>query len=257
MKSFFPLMGMACIALNLIFPLPSYSESKPLLCTVYSERGEVCWAEISNIHPTQIPIGEIEVRQKEKEVRSVLKDPEKFERFQKANRAPAVMGADGRVYIIDHHHLTLGFHFAGVEDTLVEIYENFSYLSSQSAFWDEMDRRKWVYRYDELGQGPVPFSRIPDRIVDLKNDPYRSLASATRRIGGYNKVEIPFVEFTWANFFRTRIKIGPTQNDFDRAVGQAYDLARSDAAKGLPGHKGSKEGKKGHQRGCFGRLFGC
>lgn len=235
-KLFSPLAFILC---QLIFLNPAQANLPS--CTAHSAKGETCWTPIATIHPTQIPIGRIEVSQKEKLIRTLLNDPKKLAKFQKNNPAPAVLSPDGRIYIIDHHHLILGFQLSGIEDALVEIRENFKDLTSQDSFWQEMSHREWVYRYDEKGLGPVPFSQIPDRLEDLKDDPYRSLASATRNIHGYRKVEIPFTEFIWANFFRPRIKIGNTQADFDQAVHQAYKFARSKKAKGLPGYIGPKD----------------
>ena len=45
----------------------------------------------------------------------------------------------------------------------------------------------------------------PTHIKDLAFDPYRSLAWNVREHHGYVKNTMPFPEFKWANFFRTRI----------------------------------------------------
>jgi hypothetical protein len=45
-------------------------------------------------------------------------------------------------------------------------------------------------------------------VADLMYDPYRSLAGALRRTGGFAKDTTPYSEFLWADFLRRRI-FGP------------------------------------------------
>jgi hypothetical protein len=54
-------------------------------------------------------------------------------------------------------------------------------------------------------------------IADLIDDPYRSLAGFVRKRGGFVKTEKPYVEFAWADFFRTRVRLG----DWDAAIARA------------------------------------
>ena len=70
----------------------------------------------------------------------------------------------------------------------------------------------------------------------MRDDPYRSLAAFVRRKGGYMSSRTPHAEFLWANFFRTRISAPLLEEDFDKAVGLAVELARTEEAKDLPGY---------------------
>jgi hypothetical protein len=69
----------------------------------------------------------------------------------------------------------------------------------------------------------------------LIDDPFRSLAGALRRVGGYAKEVLPFSEFLWADFLRRRMRRKDVERDFAAAVEQALALARSEAADYLPG----------------------
>ena len=61
-----------------------------------------------------------------------------------------------------------------------------------------------LYPYDENG-AKNPASRIPRHIADLRDNPYRSLAGFARKAGAFQKSKLPYTEFAWAQFFRSRI----------------------------------------------------
>ena len=202
-------------------------------CSQKSAVNDDCIASISDLHPTQISVGMIEVKEKEKKIAKMSKSD--IESFEEENPEPTVVGPKGKLYIIDHHHLGRALWDQHIESTHCKIMGNFSNLSD-SDFWKKMNANKWVYTYDENGKGPLPISSLPSTVADLKDDPYRSLAGAVRQNGGYNKTTAPFAEFLWANFFRTRIKVGHSDKDFDKAVDDATKLAHSKDAKNLPGY---------------------
>jgi hypothetical protein len=103
-----------------------------------------------------------------------------------------------------------------------------------------MSAAKWAHPIDQYGK-PCPFERIPDRLENLIDDPYRSLAGYVRDAGGYDKSATAFCEFQWADFFRPRVTIGASRDDFNRAVTLALKLASSPEAAGLPGYKGPQK----------------
>jgi hypothetical protein len=72
-------------------------------------------------------------------------------------------------------------------------------------------------------------------VADLIDDPFRSLAGALRRVGGYAKETEPFSEFLWADFLRRRMKRKDVERDFEGAVEQALSFARDKEADYLPG----------------------
>jgi hypothetical protein len=98
-----------------------------------------------------------------------------------------------------------------------------------------MSEAKWAHPIDQNGK-PCGFEAIPSHLVQLLDDPYRSLAGYVRNAGGYDKTPTAFAEFLWADFFRTRVTIGPTRAAFNNAVQRALPLAGSKEAAGLPGY---------------------
>ena len=75
----------------------------------------------------------------------------------------------------------------------------------------------------------------------MVDDPYRSLAGALRRAGGYSTETTPFSEFLWADFLRRRIKRKSVEGDFDRALEKALRFAKGEDAAYLPGWCGPLE----------------
>jgi hypothetical protein len=72
-------------------------------------------------------------------------------------------------------------------------------------------------------------------IRGLADDPYRSLAWALRHAGAYEKSDLAFSEFKWADFLRKELAIEHGDEGFAKALTAARDLARSPKAGHLPG----------------------
>ena len=190
---------------------------------------------IGALHPTQISVGMLEVKDKKHEIKKM--SSRELDDFELKNPEPSVMGPGGKLYIIDHHHLARALYEAGVNYTYCTVLADLSNMTA-AQFWAEMRRRNWVYPYDEDGNGPLPYSSIPANVGMMTDDPYRSFAAAVRKAGGYDKTDKPFAEFKWADYFRPLIKKGDLENHFDRSVKDGVKLAHSSAASGLPGYQG-------------------
>ena len=190
--------------------------------------------KISELHPTQISVGLLEVKEKKHELNKLRGHD--LKKFEKDNPEPSVKGPGGGLYIIDHHHLALALYDIGEDNTYCSLKADYSNLGV-SEFWARMDRQKWVYPYDEKGNGPLPYSSIPAAVNELKDDPYRSLAGAVRKAGGYDKSAEPFAEFLWAGFFRSRLTEHDLSDNFEGSVKKGVQLAHSQEAAGLPGYQ--------------------
>lgn len=192
---------------------------------------------IGDLRPTQITVGMREVASKRKRWRESSDD--KGSEFLGRHMIPVVMGPKKRPYVIDHHHLALALHKEGVEHVLISVVSDLSHLE-KDAFWVVLDNRSWMHPFDVKGQRRS-YRDIPDSIPDLVDDPYRSLAGALRRAGGYAKDTTPFSEFLWADFMRRRVKRAIVQKDFEHALDLALELAKEQDASYLPGWCGPVE----------------
>jgi hypothetical protein len=193
---------------------------------------------ISELRPTQMTVGLREVAEKRREWRERSGGAE--DRFLGRHMIPVVMGPRGRPYVIDHHHLVLALHDEGVQDILVDVVADLSSLK-RAEFWVFLDNRHWCHPYDVDGDRR-PFDDIPRSITDMRDDPYRSLAGALRRAGGYAKESTPFGEFIWADFLRRRVRRKTLDKDFERALTKALVLARASSASYMPGWCGPSPG---------------
>jgi hypothetical protein len=194
---------------------------EPLLMTV----------AITDLRPTQVTVGMREVTSKRKHWREI--GARKGEKFLRQHMIPVVLGPKRRHYVVDHHHLARALHEEGVSEDAVTSIANLSKLDGD-AFWVFMDNRSWLHPFDDKGRR-CSYDDIPKSITAMVDDPFRSLAGELRRAGGFAKDTAPFSEFLWADFLRRRLKRKTVEQDFERAVEKALELAKSLDADYLPG----------------------
>ncbi len=211
----------------------AHTEAFADLCTPELPKGEKCRVLIDEILPTQFGVGMVDVRAK----RVLLKGDEP-KAYLKENRAKIVIGPGGKYYLIDRHHLTRAAYAEGFTETYAEIVDNLSAMD-EAKFWQTMQERKWVRLVDEAGATRA-INELPKHVRSLKNDPYRSLAWVLRQSEAFKKTDLPFAEFEWADFFRTRITIGEGKEAWEAAVKEAIRLATEQKTAKLPGHEAVK-----------------
>jgi hypothetical protein len=193
--------------------------------------GQPVWLEkISVLRPTQMAVGYREVCAKFQKLGACGADAQK-------RLIPVIEGPGGQFYLRDGHHLALALHLAGRSAVLVRVVADLSDLGLE-AFWRTLEARNWVYPFDGSGRRQ-PLGRIPARLLEVEDDPFRSLAGALRRCGAYAKSTAPYADFAWADFLRRRIDPALSLRDFDAALAGARALAASRAAAHLPGRLGS------------------
>ena len=204
-------------------------------CGGSSKVGDVCTCKVLELHPTQLAVGMIQVREKAADLSS--KNWSKLDKYLQKNPEPVVKGAGGALYITDHHHLARAAADLNIETTYCKVEADYSNLDP-GPFWAKMTEQNWVYLYDENGKGPQAPTDLPKSVEGLNDDPYRSLAGAVRRNGGFAKVSTSFAEFKWGAFFRSRIPIADIDGNFKEAVQEASAMAVTRDACSLPGYKG-------------------
>ena len=190
--------------------------------------GTLCKIELTTLRPTQAVVGMLEVNDKIKKMKAMTKD--ELKGYLREHVAPIVIGPKSEPYIIDHHHLGYALLISKTHDEIhAEVVANWKELEHDD-FWDKMRKKDWAYL---SGKSP---KHLPAKLHELEDDPYRSLAWLTRESKGFEKVEVPFSEFKWADFFRTHISIDPSDKHLAKALKHALELSRSDQAKNLPGY---------------------
>jgi hypothetical protein len=191
----------------------------------------VATVAIADLHPTQITVGMREVQAKRRRWRET--GAKKGGRFLGKHIIPVILGPKDWHYVIDHHHLALALHAEGVKELAVTVAFDLSALDSDM-FWTVMDNRNWIHPFDVDGRRRH-YRDIPKTLSGLIDDPFRSLAGELRRAGGFAKDTTLYSEFLWADFLRRRVKRQTVERNFDRAIEQALQFAKSSAANYLPG----------------------
>jgi hypothetical protein len=186
---------------------------------------------LAALRPTQITVGLREVEDRRKRWRARKGRNESA--FFGTHLIPVVLGPKERHYVIDHHHLARALLDEGVSEIFVTVVARLERLT-EDAFWVVLDNQGWMHPFDARGRRRG-YEDIPKSIRDLEDDPFRSLAGAVRRAGGYSKETTPFSEFLWADFLRRRMKRQLVKHHFNEALRKALALAKGSDADYLPG----------------------
>ena len=190
--------------------------------------------ELSNLRPTQLTVGMLQVKHKRERLRAFEKRPAELVDFILEHPIRVVLGPSGRAYVIDHHHLALALIKENFETAPMEIEDDFSILSPKS-FWKKMQAENFVHLVDARGR-QEDLTALPKSLKKLRDDPYRSLAGFVREAGGFLKVQTPFAEFLWADYYRERIRKKLLRKNFHKALRDAISTASHKDASGLPGY---------------------
>lgn len=207
---------------------PPFSTSLPV--------GTNCVINMDVLHPLQCEVGMHEIELRAAKIRK--KSPEKLEKYllESGHIVPVVIGPGGTVYVTDHHHLCRALIESGVRTSVyATVKGNYADFTPEK-FWRIMKVMNWVYERDENGREIKVPDDLPKTIKDLRDDPFRSLAWMVRHNDGYFYTDEELPDFQWANFFRTRVKIGEGPDRWDRALADAMKICHSDEAKNLPGY---------------------
>jgi hypothetical protein len=184
--------------------------------------------------PTQATVGMREVDLKLGRWRE--KRTDEAASYLTRHRVPVVLGSGARYYLIDRHHLVRALHEEGVREVPFFVHANMAALAPE-AFWHALEDRNWAHPFDEAGCR-CPQEAMPETVVGMTDDVFRSLAGALKRAGGYAKDQTPFSEFRWADFLRSRVPRSLVASDFDLAVSRALEWAGGAEAVALPGWRG-------------------
>lgn len=198
---------------------------------VYRIESKLKEVTLSELRPTQITVGFKEVAAKRRSWAKL--DPEERTKAMAEEFFPAVRGPGKKYFVLDRHHAALALIQDKAECVQVGVVRDLSALSTGS-FWVFLDHYSWMHCYDAKGTRR-PLDAVPKRFEDMSNDPYRSLAGELRERGGYSKVDVPFLEFLWANHLRQEIPLPMLKDDWNKALSKALKLAPSKECSFLPG----------------------
>ena len=200
---------------------------------------DVFKVSVAALHPTQMCVGLAEVRSRQVDFSQDSRD--QLLQYLKRKPVPIVRNASGRLWMVDRHHRLRG---------LIELdpdAEAYGYVvlelatSDRASALEELHRRGWLYLYDGRGLGPMVPAVLPETLLGLQDDPYRSLIWKLKKEGMIEPAPlIPFHEFRWGAWLRRRPLPPFSSSELDPARPAARSLVRSPAAAHLAGWKGRR-----------------
>lgn len=200
-------------------------------------KGEIYRVDLEDLRPTQFAVGMSEVKRRREDLREMGKHERR--RYLRKKMGAVIIGPDRELWLIDGHHIARALALEGYDEMLVRLAADWSRMS-RADFFKRMIRKEFVWLYDEEGRGPLDVRELPVKFNQLRNDIYRSLAYRVRKAGGFRDTTVPFAEFKWANYFRTRIAKEKVQRAPRQALEAALELAHDPEARGLPGYSGPR-----------------
>lgn len=200
---------------------------------------EIYQVELDKLRPTQAVIG-IEAMEEryQKLLTKLEKKPSKLAKYLRRKIIPVILRKTKKspiFYMIDGHHTMRAL--SKLQKKKKQIFKPFIKIIfngnnySEENFWKIMIKRNWVY-LKKRGKKIKP-KDLPQSLLALEDDPYRTLSFKLRRLGCYDNLrKIPFQEFLYADFLREH-RIQPFE------VEKAKTLVTSKKAfeKRLPGYR--------------------
>jgi hypothetical protein len=177
---------------------------------------------IQDLHPTQLCVGMAEIVSRQRDFAE--DDPKEQRQYLKRKPTPLVRSAAGELWMVDRHHRLRALLELDPQATA------FGYVALEVDSADpavvlaELQRRGWLYLYDGRGLGPQHPSVLPPTLLGTQDDPYRTSAPL-----------IPFHEFRWGAWLRSRQLPPFSSAKLEPALPAARALARSQAASRLAG----------------------
>lgn len=207
-------------------PLPAPDPAQPLL--------ELA---VASLQPTQMCVGLAEVRSRQADFRA--ESSRERRSYLGSKPVPLARNSAGAVWMIDRHHrlralLELEPEAVAYGYVVLEVASD-----ARAVVLEELQRRGWLYLHDGRGLGPLPPSDLPPNLLGLQDDPYRSLVWKLKKEGVITAAPlIPFHEFRWGAWLRSRPLPPFSSLNLDPALPAARSFARSSAASHLAGWKG-------------------
>jgi hypothetical protein len=209
-------------------------------CGTSSKTGVPCSCDVRTLRPLQGAVGMEEVRDKANKIKD---KPGKACQKLASDPIKVVRGPGGALFITDHHHGADAWRLAERPFALCEIADR-APLSSEAQFWSDLIKDHLVWLADADGKSISP-EQLPSGLAQLPDDPYRSLAWRLRKNDGFCRSIMPqkeFAEFIWADWLRKQpgLPIDAVRASAKEMLPTALTLARSPAAKDVPGYVGDK-----------------
>ena len=137
-----------------------------------------------------------------------------------------------------HHRLRALLEIDRTAEAFGYLVEDLTYRTKINIL-DYLNSRGWLYLFNCRGVGPQPTKNLPKNLLELTDDPFRSLVWKLKREGLINPQPlIPYNEFIWGNWLRKRPFPPFNSLNLKPAINLARKLVVSKSCSHLPGWKG-------------------
>ena len=195
---------------------------------------------VASLQPTQWCVGLAEVWSRQQDYAPQTRD--KRLKDLKRKPVPLIRSAAGEMWMVDRHHRLRALLGLDPQATTWGYLIADLSVDSREAVLQVLDQQGWLYLIDGRGNGPHHPLELPRTLLDLEDDPYRSLVWKLKQEGLIKpQRQIPYHEFRWGHWLRRRPLPPFSSQRLEPALIPARRLVCSQAASVLAGWKG--EGK--------------
>ena len=192
---------------------------------------------VCDLQPTQMCVGLAEVQSRQRDFKQESRKDRRD--YLRGKPVPLVRNRHGQLWMVDRHHrlrallemdpdvTTYGYVIAELDS------------DSRDTALQALQGRGWLYLHDGRGNGPWEPTTLPQSLLGLEDDPYRSLVWKLKKEGLIKPQRlIPYHEFRWGAWLRTRPLPPFSSSQLDPALPASRRLAQSRAAAHLAGWTG-------------------
>lgn len=195
---------------------------------------------VARLRPTQWCVGLAEVWARQQDFAQESREERLSALRQKP--VPLVRSAAGDLWMVDRHHRLRGL--LGLDPHA----SAWGYVIAEPAVSDPqevlafLEAKGWLYLVDGRGNGPRMAAELPGSLLDLDDDPYRSLVWKLKKEGFIKpQPQIPYHEFRWGAWLRRRPLPPFSSRSLEPALAPARRLVCSPAASDMAGWRGDKK----------------
>tara|TARA_Y100001968_G_C19451272_1_gene768830 strand:+ start:2723 stop:3388 length:666 start_codon:yes stop_codon:yes gene_type:complete len=202
-----------------------------------SPQQEIFKLNVNDLRPSQFCVGFSEILARIKEFSNESK--KKRIEYLRSKPTPIVTDKNHNLWMLDRHHRLRA---------LVEIdkkAEAFGYIVAKintnniPQVLNFLLNKGWLYLYNCRGIGPISAQLLPNNLLRMKDDPFRSLVWKLKKDGYISSQPlIAYHEFQWSQWLRTRSFPPFNSMNLNPALSIAKRLVTSRTASHLAGWKG-------------------
>ncbi|MFM2080010.1 MAG: hypothetical protein RLZZ219_692 [Cyanobacteriota bacterium] len=198
---------------------------------------------LAELQPTQLCVGLAEIRSRQRDFAG--DSIEERRRYLQRKPTPLVRSAAGELWMVDRHHRLRALMELDPDASAFGYVALQLRVAERAEVLAELHQRGWLYLYDGRGLGPQPPTALPRRLTETHDDPYRSLVWKLKREKVIAPAPlIPFHEFRWGAWLRSRSLPPFSSERLEPALPSARALARSAAARHLAGWVGPQHDQR-------------